>query len=123
MTKYREFKGLNLPDIDNEILAFGQITKFSKKSISSRPEDKTFVFMRVPLRQWHARHPPRDVANGKRPILSLPNHEGQTRRTQGGWDTHGLPIELSVEKNWASPKKTSAPKSQLTNTTPSAVKP
>jgi len=29
-------------------------------------------------------------------------------KRKGGWDTHGLPIELGVEKNWASPKKISA---------------
>ncbi|HRD07548.1 MAG TPA: hypothetical protein PK037_08285, partial [Saprospiraceae bacterium] len=48
MTKYREFKGLNLPDIDNEILAFWTDNQIFEKSISSRPEDKTFVFYEGP---------------------------------------------------------------------------
>ncbi|HRG66906.1 MAG TPA: class I tRNA ligase family protein, partial [Saprospiraceae bacterium] len=48
MTKYREFKGLNLPEIDNEILAFWTDNQIFEKSISSRPEDKTFVFYEGP---------------------------------------------------------------------------
>ncbi|MBP6398821.1 MAG: isoleucine--tRNA ligase, partial [Saprospiraceae bacterium] len=99
MTKYREFKGLNLPDIDNEILAFWTDNQIFEKSISSRPEDKTFVFYEGP--------PSANGMPGIHHVMSrtvkdlfcrYQTMKGKRVERKGGWDTHGLPIELSVEK-------------------------
>ena len=99
MAKYREFKGLNLPEIDKEILAFWEEAKIFEKSISQRPEDNTFVFYEGP-----------PSANGKPGIHHVMGRtvkdlfcrfhtmKGQRVERKGGWDTHGLPIELNVEK-------------------------
>ena len=99
MTKYREFKGLNLPEIDNEILAFWTDNQIFEKSISSRAEDKTFVFYEGP--------PSANGMPGIHHVMSrtvkdlfcrYQTMKGKRVERKGGWDTHGLPIELSVEK-------------------------
>ena len=99
MAKYREYKGLNLPEIDKEILSFWQSEKIFEKSISERPDDNTFVFYEGP-----------PSANGKPGIhhvmartvkdLFCRYHtmKGEKVDRKGGWDTHGLPVELKVEK-------------------------
>ncbi len=100
MTKYRETKSLDLSAIDKEVLAFWDKEEIFRKSIDERPEDNSFVFYEGP-----------PSANGKPGIhhvmartvkdLFCRYHTMQGKRVErkGGWDTHGLPIELSVEKN------------------------
>ncbi|MEO7530426.1 MAG: isoleucine--tRNA ligase [Sediminibacterium sp.] len=97
--KYPEFTGLNLPAIEQEIL-----TKWSKgdafeKSVSLREGKKPFVFYEGP-----------PSANGmpgihhvisrtlKDMICRYKTMQGFQVKRKGGWDTHGLPIELGVEK-------------------------
>ena len=100
MTKYKEYKGLDLPAIDKQILKFWEEQNIFQKSIDERPEDNTFVFYEGP-----------PSANGKpgihhvmaRTVKDLfcrfHTMKGQRVERKGGWDTHGLPIELSVEKS------------------------
>ena len=45
---YREYKGLDLPAIDREILDFWKQNKIFQQSISSRSEDNAFVFYEGP---------------------------------------------------------------------------
>ena len=99
MSLYRTFKGLDLPSIDKEVLAFWEESKIFEKSISERAAENTFVFYEGP-----------PSANGKPGIhhvmaraikdIFCRFHTMQGKRVErkGGWDTHGLPIELSVEK-------------------------
>ena len=98
MAKYRESKALNLADIDKEILAYWEEQGIFRKSIEQRPEDNSYVFYEGP-----------PSANGKpgihhvmaRTVKDLfcrfHTMKGQRVERKGGWDTHGLPIELSVE--------------------------
>jgi isoleucyl-tRNA synthetase len=99
MGRYTEYKQLDLPKIDDEIRAFWEKENIFQKSIDSRSEDNTFVFYEGP-----------PSANGKpgihhvmaRTVKDLfcrfHTMQGQRVERKGGWDTHGLPIELSVEK-------------------------
>lgn len=99
MGKYREFKQLDLPVIDKEIRLYWEEYKIFEKSISERPESNTFVFYEGP-----------PSANGKPGIHHVMGRtvkdlfcrfhtmKGQRVERKGGWDTHGLPIELNVEK-------------------------
>ena len=48
MTKYREYKNLDLPAIDKEVQAFWESNDIFKKSIDTRPEDTSFVFYEGP---------------------------------------------------------------------------
>jgi len=96
---YPEFKGLNLPQIDQEIQAFWKEHKIFQQSVNQRPKENAFVFYEGP-----------PSANGKPGIhhvmgrtvkdLFCRYHTMLGRRVErkGGWDTHGLPIELAVEK-------------------------
>ncbi|MEN0047891.1 MAG: isoleucine--tRNA ligase [Bacteroidota bacterium] len=96
---YKEYKGLNLPAIDQEILKFWEENEIFKKSYEQRPKEDSFVFYEGP-----------PSANGKpgihhvmaRTVKDLycryQTLKGKRVERKGGWDTHGLPIELKVEK-------------------------
>ncbi|MCR9289328.1 MAG: isoleucine--tRNA ligase [Bacteroidetes bacterium] len=96
---YKEFKNLNLPEIDKEVLQFWEENKIFERSIEERSADNSYVFYEGP-----------PSANGKpgihhvmaRAIKDLVCRyntlKGHRVERKGGWDTHGLPIELAVEK-------------------------
>jgi len=97
--KYAEFSGLNLPGIEQEILAKWSAEQAFEKSISLREGRKPFVFYEGP-----------PSANGmpgihhvisrtlKDMVCRYKTMQGFQVKRKGGWDTHGLPIELGVEK-------------------------
>lgn len=96
---YREYKTLQLPEIDRQMLAFWEEQDIFKKSIENREGAPDFVFYEGP-----------PSANGKPGIHHVMSRAvkdvfcryqtltGKQVHRKGGWDTHGLPIELSVEK-------------------------
>lgn len=98
-TSYKEYKQLDLPNIDAEVLKFWIENKIFEKSVSSREGSPTFSFYEGP-----------PSANGMpgihhvmaRTIKDLfcrfKTISGYQVPRKGGWDTHGLPIELQVEK-------------------------
>ena len=97
--KYKEFSGLNLPSIEQEILAQWQDKQAFEKSVSLREGATPFVFYEGP-----------PSANGmpgihhvisrtlKDLVCRYKTMKGFQVKRKGGWDTHGLPIELGVEK-------------------------
>ena len=100
MAKYNdEMKQLNLPEIDRIIRKFWEENQIFQKSITERPADQSFVFYEGP-----------PSANGKPGIHHVMGRtvkdifcrfqtmKGKRVERKGGWDTHGLPIELSVEQ-------------------------
>ena len=96
---YRTFKQLDLPKIDQEIKKFWTDQSIFEKSIDDPSRKESFVFYEGP-----------PSANGKPGIhhvmartvkdLFCRFHTMQGKKVlrKGGWDTHGLPIELAVEK-------------------------
>jgi isoleucyl-tRNA synthetase len=96
---YPEFDQLNMPAIEKEILKWWAENDIFKKSIESRPDDKRFVFYEGP-----------PSANGKPGIHHVMSRtikdlfcrfktlQGYRVERKAGWDTHGLPVELGVEK-------------------------
>jgi len=96
---YKVPKGLNLPEIDKEILQFWKENDIFKKSIEQRDPNNTFVFYEGP-----------PSANGmpgihhvmgrtvKDTFCRFQTLKGKRVSRKGGWDTHGLPVELKVEK-------------------------
>jgi isoleucyl-tRNA synthetase len=98
MAKYREFKGLDFNAIDREVGAFWESESIFEKSVSQRPEDNQFIFYEGP-----------PSANGKPGIHHVIGRaikdmvcryqtmKGKRVERKGGWDTHGLPVELKVE--------------------------
>jgi len=97
--KYTEYKGLNLPNIGEEMRKYWEDNNIFAKSLSTREGHKPFVFYEGP-----------PSANGKpgihhvmaRTIKDLvcryQTLKGCYVGRKGGWDTHGLPVELGVEK-------------------------
>ncbi len=97
--KYREFTGLNLPAFEQEVLAKWTESQAFEKSVSLREGATPFVFYEGP-----------PSANGmpgihhvisrtlKDLVCRYKTMKGFQVKRKGGWDTHGLPIELGVEK-------------------------
>src|SRR5882757_4705276 len=97
--KYKEYQQLNLPAISQEILARWEAEQSFQKSITLREGSKPFVFYEGP-----------PSANGmpgihhvisrtlKDLVCRYKTMQGFQVKRKGGWDTHGLPIELGVEK-------------------------
>ncbi|MFN5295913.1 MAG: isoleucine--tRNA ligase [Flavobacteriales bacterium] len=96
---YRESKGLNLPVIADEVMAFWDANRIFQRSIDERSADNPFVFYEGP-----------PSANGmpgihhvmartiKDIFCRYQTLKGKQVKRKAGWDTHGLPIELAVEK-------------------------
>src|SRR6187402_2451878 len=97
--KYKEYQQLNLPRIGDEILDKWGKTKAFEKSITLREGSPSFVFYEGP-----------PSANGmpgihhvisrtlKDLVCRYKTMRGFQVKRKGGWDTHGLPVELGVEK-------------------------
>ncbi|HRD56482.1 MAG TPA: isoleucine--tRNA ligase [Ferruginibacter sp.] len=97
--KYREYKQLNLPSISEEILNKWNEQQAFEKSISLREGKKPFVFFEGP--------PSANGMPGIHHVISRTLKDLVCRyktmqdfqvKRKGGWDTHGLPVELGVEK-------------------------
>src|SRR5881227_2523306 len=97
--KYREFSQLNLPSIEQEILEKWNKENTFEKSVEDRAGATPFVFYEGP-----------PSANGmpgihhvisrtlKDLVCRYKTMKGFYVKRKGGWDTHGLPDELGVEK-------------------------
>jgi len=97
--KYKEFQHLNLPAIGQELLARWEADRTFEKSVALREDCTPFVFYEGP-----------PSANGlpgihhvisrtlKDLVCRYKTMKGFQVKRKGGWDTHGLPVELGVEK-------------------------
>jgi isoleucyl-tRNA synthetase len=91
---------ISYPKIEEEILKFWQENKIFEKSVSTRDENKSFTFYEGP-----------PTANGKPGIHHVMARtlkdlvcryktlKGFRVERKAGWDTHGLPVEIEVEKS------------------------
>ncbi|MCP4728286.1 MAG: isoleucine--tRNA ligase [bacterium] len=90
---------VNYPELESEIVEFWKEHNIFKRSVEERPEDRQFIFYEGP-----------PTANGKpgihhvisRTIKDLicryKTMQGFRVERKAGWDTHGLPVEIEVEK-------------------------
>ncbi len=97
--QYPEFNGLHLPTIEAEILAAWKKEQAFEQSVQLREGKTPFVFYEGP-----------PSANGmpgihhvisrtlKDMVCRYKTMQGFQVKRKGGWDTHGLPVELGVEK-------------------------
>jgi isoleucyl-tRNA synthetase len=96
---YTEYPSLDLPGIAGEVQAEWEVRNTFAESVSSRPAQRPFVFFEGP-----------PSANGmpgihhvmartiKDIFCRYKTLKGYRVERRAGWDTHGLPIELGVEK-------------------------
>ncbi len=96
---YPEFKHLNLPEIDKSILKFWKEEQIFEKSVDQRPKNNVFVFYEGPPSANGLPGIHHVMARAIKDIFCrFQTLNGKRVERKGGWDTHGLPIELSVEK-------------------------
>ena len=96
---FPEYDGLELSAIDKQMLEFWKNEEIFKKSVNQKDSNKPFVFYEGP-----------PSANGmpgihhvigrtvKDIFCRYKTMQGFQVKRKGGWDTHGLPVELKVEK-------------------------
>ncbi|MGB5458723.1 MAG: isoleucine--tRNA ligase [Eudoraea sp.] len=97
--KFAEYKGLNLTKVGEETLQFWKAQHIFEKSITTREGQETYVFYEGP--------PSANGMPGIHHVMArtikdiFPRYKtmkGFQVKRKAGWDTHGLPIELGVEK-------------------------
>ena len=99
MGKYREIKGLSLPQIANDIQAYWQAENIFQRSITEREGGQPFVFFEGPPSANGIPGIHHVMARSIKDIFCrYQTLRGKQVHRKAGWDTHGLPIELSVEK-------------------------
>jgi len=99
MKKYPEYKGLNLPNIAAEVLANWQNNQIFEKSIATREGNKPFVFFEGPPSANGMPGIHHVMARSIKDIFCrFQTLKGFQVKRKAGWDTHGLPVELGVEK-------------------------
>ena len=99
MKKFQEYKQLNLPELSREVLAAWEQEDLFRKSVETREGCPPFLFFEGP-----------PSANGmpgihhvlartiKDTFCRYKTMQGYQVKRKAGWDTHGLPVELGVEK-------------------------
>ncbi|QBQ42369.1 isoleucine--tRNA ligase [Sphingobacterium psychroaquaticum] len=96
---YKEYKQLNLPEIGQEILKRWESNNIFAKSISNRPASKPYTFYEGPPSANGMPGIHHVMARSIKDIFCrYKTLKGFQVKRKGGWDTHGLPIELAVEK-------------------------
>lgn len=96
---YKEYKQLNLPEIGREILSRWESNNIFEKSISNRSAGKPYTFYEGPPSANGMPGIHHVMARSIKDIFCrYKTLKGFQVKRKGGWDTHGLPIELAVEK-------------------------
>jgi isoleucyl-tRNA synthetase len=97
--KYPEYESLNLPSIAEKVLKEWDENNIFEKSISSREGKEPFVFYEGPPSANGIPGIHHVMARAMKDIFCrYQTLKGRQVKRKAGWDTHGLPIELSVEK-------------------------
>jgi isoleucyl-tRNA synthetase len=99
MKKFPQLSKKSIPQREEAIASHWDSIDLLDKSVTSRPDDKPFVFYEGP-----------PTANGrpgihhvisrtlKDSVCRFKTMEGYQVKRKAGWDTHGLPVEIEVEK-------------------------
>ncbi len=97
--KYKEYKHLNYAEIAKEALDFWRENEVFEKSVSSREGKPTFTFFEGPPSANGTPGIHHVMARAVKDIFCrYKTLKGYQVKRKGGWDTHGLPVELQVEK-------------------------
>ena len=97
--KYPEYKGLNLPKISREIQDGWDRESIFEVSMSSRENAKPYVFFEGPPSANGMPGIHHVMARSIKDIFCrFKTLKGYHVKRKAGWDTHGLPVELGVEK-------------------------
>jgi len=98
-TKFPEYKGLDLPKVAEETLKYWKENQIFEKSITSRDGEKPFIFFEGPPSANGLPGIHHVMARSIKDIFCrYKTQKGFQVKRKAGWDTHGLPVELGVEK-------------------------
>lgn len=98
-TRYPEFKDLHFAQVADEMLAFWDKEKIFEKSIALRDNHTPFTFYEGPPSANGTPGIHHVMARTVKDIFCrFKTLQGYQVKRKGGWDTHGLPVELQVEK-------------------------
>src|SRR5690606_3524616 len=97
--KFPEYKGLDLVKIADEILAYWKEDNTFEKSVTTREGKEPYVFFEGPPSANGMPGIHHVMARAIKDIFCrYKTQKGFQVKRKAGWDTHGLPIELGVEK-------------------------
>jgi isoleucyl-tRNA synthetase len=97
--KFPEYKGLNLPKVAEEISAFWEEEKIFEKTLTPSSDKPSYVFFEGPPSANGLPGIHHVMARAIKDIFCrYKTQKGYLVNRKAGWDTHGLPIELGVEK-------------------------
>jgi isoleucyl-tRNA synthetase len=97
--KYNEYKGLNLADVAAKVAAKWETENTFEQSISTRDGKPAFVFFEGPPSANGLPGIHHVMARALKDIFCrYKTLQGFQVNRKAGWDTHGLPVELGVEK-------------------------
>ncbi|MBK9639366.1 MAG: isoleucine--tRNA ligase [Bacteroidetes bacterium] len=99
MSQYNEYKSLNLPNIAETVLQRWEENKVFERSVEEREGAPAYVFYEGPPSANGLPGIHHVMARAIKDIFCrYKTQKGFQVKRKGGWDTHGLPIEISVEK-------------------------
>ncbi|MER2997463.1 isoleucine--tRNA ligase [Pontibacter populi] len=97
--KYNEYKNLNYAKLGEDVLAFWKEHNIFQKSVATREGNDNFVFYEGPPSANGTPGIHHVMARAVKDIFCrYKTLKGYQVNRKGGWDTHGLPVELQVEK-------------------------
>ena len=100
MAQYQEYKNLNLSEIAKEMLQFWEDNDIFEKSLKNREGNKPFVFYEGPPSANGVPGIHHVMARAIKDIVCrYQTLKGNYVSRKAGWDTHGLPVEIGVEKS------------------------
>ena len=99
MVKFPEYKQTNYPEVGKEIRAFWEKNNIFSKTITERAGAPSFTFFEGPPSANGTPGIHHVMARAVKDIFCrYKTQKGFQVKRKGGWDTHGLPVELQVEK-------------------------
>ncbi len=97
--KYREYKNIDFPGLGKDVLSFWKSNHVFEKSMENRKGFPVFSFYEGPPSANGTPGIHHVMARTVKDIFCrFKTMDGYQVKRKGGWDTHGLPVELQVEK-------------------------
>lgn len=99
MSRYKEYKHLNLTQTGEDVRRFWEENDIFQKSLDTRANGEAFVFYEGPPSANGVPGIHHVMARAIKDIFCrYQTLNGKYVQRKAGWDTHGLPVEMSVEK-------------------------
>ncbi len=97
--KYKEYKSFDYPAVAREVMKKWESEDIFKRSVSERSDSRPFTFFEGPPSANGTPGIHHVMARTVKDIFCrYKTMQGYQVKRKGGWDTHGLPVELQVEK-------------------------